>query len=190
MYLLFDTETTGLPKDWNAPADQFPRLVQLGYLWFDENKNLKKSGNHIIKPECFEISKEASDIHGITNDIALEKGENLKDVMNQFVSLLKESKYIIGHNLSYDRKIIRGELIRTGIEYDSSEKIKICTMHSSTKLCKIPGKRGYKWPTLQELHKCLFGEEFEDAHNAVADIQATSLCFWKMMELGIFNDKL
>ncbi len=32
MYLIFDTETTGLPKNYNAPltdADNWPRLVQL-----------------------------------------------------------------------------------------------------------------------------------------------------------------
>ena len=32
MYLIFDTETTGLPKNWKAPLtdfDNWPRMVQL-----------------------------------------------------------------------------------------------------------------------------------------------------------------
>ena len=189
-YLFFDTETTGLPTDWKAPAEQFPRLVQLGYMIFDENKKLLKTGNHIIKPVGFEISKEVSEIHGITNEIALEKGEDLKEVMIMFVEHLNNAKYIIGHNLSYDRKIIRGELMRNGIEYNSDSKIKICTMHSSRNYCKLPGKRGFKIPKLQELHVKLFGEEFENAHNALADVMATVQCFWKMKELGLLIDKL
>ena len=187
MYLFFDTETTGLPKDWNAPADQFPRLVQLAWLIYNEKQELINSGDFIIRPEGFEIPKQASDIHGTTNEIALEKGFDLRKLMISFKMIMEEATYIIGHNLSFDRKIIRGELIRCGIEYDSSEKVKICTMHSSTKYCKLEGKRGYKWPKLQELHKVLFGKEFEGAHDAMADIRATAKCFWELKRLGVIK---
>ena len=187
MYLLFDTETTGLPKDWNAPADQFPRLVQLAFLIYDNKQKTINSENFIIKPKGFEIPKEASKIHGITNEIALKKGIDLGTLLKLFKIVLDETSYIIGHNLSYDRKIIRGELIRCGIEYDSSEKVKICTMHSSTQYCKIQGMRDYKWPKLQELHKVLFGEEFKDAHDAMADTRATAKCFWELKRLGVIK---
>jgi DNA polymerase III epsilon subunit-like protein len=190
MYLFFDTETTGLPLDWNAPAEQFPRLVQLAYLLFDKDKTLYRSDNFIIKPEGFEIPKSVSDLHGITTEIALNEGENLKEILNIFVEHLNNTKYIIGHNLSFDRKIIRGEFIRNSIEYNSDDKIKICTMNSSRKYCNIKGVRGTKLPTLQELHIKLFGKSFEEAHNALADVNATSNCFWKMEELGLLNGKL
>jgi DNA polymerase III epsilon subunit-like protein len=190
MYLFFDTETTGLPLDWKAPAEQFPRLVQLGYMIFDENKKHHITGNHLIKPEGFEIPKSVSDLHGITTEIALNEGENLKEVLARFVEYLNKAKYIIGHNLSFDRKIMRGEFIREHIEYNSDDKIKICTMHSSRKYCNIKGVRGTKLPTLQELHIKLFGKSFEEAHNALADVNATSNCFWKMEELGLLNGKL
>lgn len=187
MYLFFDTETTGLPKDWSASADQFPRLVQLAWLRYDRNGLLTHECDFIIKPDGFVISDEASNIHGITTEIAFAKGLKLKDVLNLFKTYLDENKYIIGHNLSFDRKIVRGEFIRKGIEYDSSEKVKICTMHASTKYCKIEGTRGYKWPKLQELHKVLFGEEFEDAHNAMSDVKATAKCFWELKRLGVIK---
>ncbi|MCK4822288.1 3'-5' exonuclease [bacterium] len=187
MYLFFDTETTGLPKDWNAPADQFPRLVQLAWLTYTPNGHLLNSGDVIIKPEGFEIPEEASNIHGITNKMAINYGEDLKKLLHFFKTKLDDATHIIGHNLSYDRKIIRGELIRCGIEYDSSEKVKICTMHSATKYCKLEGKRGYKWPKLQELHTKLFGKEFEGAHDAMADIRATAKCFWELKRLGVIK---
>ena len=187
MYLFFDTETTGLPKDWKAPADQFPRLVQLAWLTYHENGILIDKHNCVINPNGFTIPDEASKVHGITTEIALKKGANLMDVLIVFLMDLDKATHIIGHNLSYDRKIIRGEFIRCGIEYDSSEKVKICTMHSSTQYCKLEGKRGYKWPKLQELHTKLFGKEFEGAHDAMADIRATAKCFWELKRLGVIK---
>ncbi|MHA7056780.1 hypothetical protein ACWGOQ_0006140 [Aquimarina sp. M1] len=60
---------------------------------------------------------------------------------------------------------------------------KLCTMLTSTNYCKISGNYGYKWPTLSELHIKLFGEDFEGAHDASADIMATEKCFWEMKRL-------
>jgi len=186
-YLFFDTETTGVPKDYKAPAIEWPRMVQLAWLMHNEKREVVDSGNLIIKPEGFKIPKAAADIHGITDEIALEKGTDLKEVLIVFKERLDTAKYIIGHNVSFDRKILRGELIRKEIEYDSSEKIKICTMMLSTKYCAIPNKFGFKWPKLQELHEKLFGEGFEGAHDASADIKATARCFWKLIDLGIIK---
>ena len=52
MYLIFDTETTGLPKSWNAPitdTDNWPRCIQIAWQLHDNmgnivehNKNTKK----------------------------------------------------------------------------------------------------------------------------------------------------
>jgi DNA polymerase-3 subunit epsilon len=58
-------------------------------------------------------------------------------------------------------------------------------MQKSTDYCKLPGRYGYKWPTLSELHITLFGKDFEDAHNAMGDVIATENCFWKLRDLGI-----
>jgi DNA polymerase III epsilon subunit-like protein len=59
-------------------------------------------------------------------------------------------------------------------------------MKNSTQYCRINGRYGeYKWPTLSELHKKLFGYDFEKAHNALADIEATAKCFWKMRGLNL-----
>ncbi len=39
MYLIFDTETTGLPRRWDAPltdSDNWPRAVQIAWQLHDE----------------------------------------------------------------------------------------------------------------------------------------------------------
>ena len=65
-----------------------------------------------------------------------------------------------------------------------NKRISYCTMQASTDFCKIPSHdgRGYKYPKLQELYKKLFGEAFNDAHNAMSDIEATEKCFWVLKE--------
>ena len=58
MYLFFDTETTGLPKNWKAPVtdlSNWPRLVQLAYLLTDGERKKIYGGDFIIKPVGFTI---------------------------------------------------------------------------------------------------------------------------------------
>ena len=91
MYLLFDTETTGLPKNWKAPVtdlNNWPRLVQLAYLFYDNNGNEISAGNHIIKPDGFIIPTDASRIHGISTEKAIQEGKTLLIVLQEFQSLV------------------------------------------------------------------------------------------------------
>ena len=77
MYLFFDTETTGLPKNWKAPVSDtsnWPRLVQLAYLTFSETGVLQKAVDYVVKPEGFSIPADASQIHGITTARANSTG--------------------------------------------------------------------------------------------------------------------
>ena len=56
-------------------------------------------------------------------------------------------------------------------------------------MCKIPGGRGgkFKLPTLTELHEFLFDVPFAEAHNATADVEATTRCFLELIRLNIFT---
>ena len=191
MILFFDTETTGLPKNWKAPVtdlDNWPRLVQLAYLVYDFDGNLIHSCNETIKPNGFTIPIEASNIHGITTDIANQRGSNIEDVFELFSIHLKRAKVIVAHNMAYDEKIIGSEMIRLELENTLDSKEKICTMESSVELCKIDGPYGYKWPKLEELHRFLFNHDFEGAHDALADIQATAKCFWELVKRKDFKN--
>lgn len=191
MYLLFDTETTGLPKNYKAPAtdvDNWPRLVQIAWLIYDNNGNEIDSQDYIIKPEGFTIPVEASNVHGISTERALEEGQDLKSILELFAREIDKADFLIAHNISFDEKIIGAEFIRKDIKSKLFQKKRICTMKSSTNYCKLPGKFGYKWPNLSELHIKLFGKDFAEAHNAAADISATAKCFWKLKELRVILD--
>ena len=182
-YLFFDTETTGTPKDYKAPSsdtDNWPRLVQLGWILTDEQGNVLSEGNHIIKPNGFVIPKDAERVHGISTKYACEHGEPIEDVLDLFMADFSKAKYLVGHNISFDKKIVGAEWIRMGKSDLMSTKTSYCTMEAATDFCKIPGYLGYKWPKLQELYKKLFGCDFDDAHDAMADITATCKCFWEM----------
>lgn len=188
MYLFFDTETTGLPKNWKASVndlDNWPRLVQIAWLQYDKNGNKISSENFIIKPEGFTIPVEASNIHGISTEKALKEGIALKGVLNDFHNLISKSNHLVAHNMNYDEKIMGSEFLRNKMTNIVDTKSKICTMDKSTNFCKIAGPYGYKWPKLQELHFKLFGKEFDGAHNAAADITATADCFWEMRKIGL-----
>ena len=182
MYLIFDTETTGLPLDWKAPLTNFenwPRCVQLAWQIHDDQGRLVDVKNYIIKPEGFNIPFNAEKIHGISTERANKRGIAIKDVLTEFINDLKKSQFIIGHNISFDINIIGCELLRLGLINCLEDFASIDTKNESTEFCAITGGKGgrFKWPTLLELHKKLFNEEFSEAHNASADVEATSRCF-------------
>ena len=115
MYLFFDTETSGLPKNWQAPVtdlNNWPRLVQLAYLVYDADGNRVSEGNYIIKPENFTIPKDASKIHGITNERALKEGIDLEVVLLEFQDLVNKAKFLVAHNMSFDEKVVGAEFLR------------------------------------------------------------------------------
>ena len=187
MYLFFDTETTGLPRNYKAPVsdlNNWPRLVQLAYMLYDDNGNKILEGDHIIKPDGFIIPIEASRIHGISTERANLEGKSILTVLQEFQSLIDEAEYLVAHNMSFDEKIIGAEFLRNRMQDSIASKRKICTMQSTTNFCAIAGPYGYKWPKLSELHYKLFRVGFEEAHNAAVDINATAKCFWELKRLG------
>ncbi|MFC2110429.1 DNA polymerase III subunit alpha, partial [Bacteroidota bacterium] len=59
----------------------------------------------------------------------------------------------------------------------------------TAQMCQIPGGRGgkFKLPTLTELHNYLFGVDFGEAHNATADVEATTRCFFELIRKKKFT---
>ena len=187
-YLFFDTETAGLPHNYNAPikdSDNWPRLVQLAWLLVDEDGIELKRKSAIIYPEGFNIPDEASEVHGITTERAKREGWPLRLVLEEFMKDLESAEKIVGHNVDFDLHIVCAELYRLGLDYDSLfKKSSICTMKNSMNFCAIPNPNsyygGYKWPTLQELYLKLFNRNFDDAHDALSDILATKECYFEL----------
>ena len=193
MYLIFDTETTGLPKKWNAPvsdSDNWPRCIQLAWQLHDETGKLSSNSSFLIKPENFDIPFESEKVHGISTALAMKDGLDLKEVINRFLIDLKKSKYLVGHNVKFDINIIGAELYRLGIvsNFSQLKVIDTCT-EITANLCKLPGGRSgkFKFPTLIELHDFLFRDSFEHAHNASADVEATARSFFELIRTDIFS---
>ena len=188
-YLFFDTETNGLPKNYRAPVtdlDNWPRLVQIGWILMDENKNILDEKEYIINPKDFTIPKHVSDIHRVTQERAELEGLDIIQILQEFKDRINDADYLIGHNIDFDCSIVGAEFIRNNIEYKKLPTM--CTMKSTTDYCKLPGSYGkYKWPKLMELHTKLFGEGFEDAHDAIIDIRATAKCFFELIEREIMS---
>lgn len=187
-YLFFDTETTGVPRNYKAPVSDsinWPRLVQIGWIITDNEGCETKSCNYTIRPEGFTIPAEAAKLHGISTEKALAEGVLLLGVLEEFLDDISKVQNIVGHNIEFDKNIVAAELYRNAMPYHFNQWKSYCTMHSSTNFCAIRGPYGFKWPRLEELYKKLFGCMFDDAHNAFADITATKECFFEMKKRGI-----
>ena len=187
MYLFFDTETTGLPKNWKAPVsdlNNWPRLVQLAYLLFDSNGNQISAGDYIIRPDGFTIPYSASRVHGITTERALREGLDISAVLDTFNSFIEQANFLVAHNMSFDEKIIGSEFLRNSMPNPIPSKRRICTMERTSYFCALYGPYGYIWPKLSELHYKLFKSDFDEAHNAAVDITITAKCFWELRRIG------
>lgn len=187
MYLIFDTETTGLPKRWDAPitdTDNWPRCIQIAWQLHDAMGNLVDHQDYLVRPDGFNIPYDAEQVHGISTELAKQQGAGLDEVLEKFNTALAKAKFIVGQNVGFDVNIMGAEFYRSGIENTLQELpvLDTCTEYTA-ELCRIPGGRGgkFKLPTLTELHEYLFDEPFAEAHNATADVEATTRCFLELV---------
>ena len=188
MYLFFDTETTGIPKNYKAPVsdlENWPRLVQVAWLVTDETGEEISSAEHIVKPNGFTIPADAAKVHGITTDIALARGVDIKTALDAIIKDINLATMLIAHNIAFDEKILGAELLRAGYANYVDAKPRRCTMQSATDFCRLPGPYGFKWPTLNQLHVKLFHESFSDAHRALVDVRACAKCYFELKRLNI-----
>jgi DNA polymerase-3 subunit alpha len=193
MYLIFDTETTGLPKRWNAPitdTNNWPRCIQIAWQLHDDMGHCLEHQDFLIRPDGFNIPYDAEKIHGISTALATEKGEDLAVVLEKFNSALSKAKFVVGQNVGFDLNIMGCEYHRLQVEtpLNNMPVLDTCT-ETTASLCQLPGGRGgkFKLPTLTELHQFLFKTPFAEAHNATADVEATTRCFLELLRKGIFT---
>ncbi|EKB50591.1 DNA polymerase III subunit alpha [Cecembia lonarensis] len=192
MYIIFDTETTGLPRNYDAPMedlDNWPRLVQLAWQLHDAKGNLISNNNFIVKPEGFTIPYNAEKVHGISTERAIKEGHALNKVLQVFHEDVAKAKYLVGHNIGFDINVVGAEFLRKEIPMQLREMAELDTKDLATDFCAIPGGKGgkFKWPTLTELHHKLFGNGFADAHDAAYDVDATAKCFFGLIEQQVIK---
>lgn len=192
MYIVFDTETNGLPPRGASKIDVnvWPRMRQLGYCVYNEKRQLIKEFDNLIIPDGWTIPNEKFFIENApTIEEHFEKGIPLTAALKEFISNLNNSEYLIAHNINFDLSIIGNEMVRMNLKADKKLK-RICTQDASINYCKLPNKNnypGFKWPRLEELHYILFKENFDNAHDAMADVKATARCFFELMDKQIIK---
>lgn len=187
MYLIFDTETTGLPRSWKAPitdVENWPRCVQIAWQLYDEMGTLIEQKDFLIRPDGFDIPFEVEKIHGISTELALQKGHDLAEVIAEFMAAIEKTTFLVGQNVGFDVNVWGCEFHRLeeDLEWTKLKALDTCTEKTAS-LCQLPGGRGgkFKLPNLTELHQYLFQQSFEEAHNATADVEATSRCFLELL---------
>jgi len=193
MYIIFDTETTGLPRDFKAPVtdtSNWPRVVQIAWQLHNDKGELVEHKDFLVRPDGFDIPFDAESVHGISTELAAKYGESLEDVLAQFNSALSKAKFIVGHNVGFDINVTGCEFVRLNADTTmlNMPVLDTCT-EVTANLCQLPGGRGgrFKLPTLSELHHHLFGEKFHEAHNATADVEATTRCFLELIRSGNYS---
>ena len=186
--LFFDTETTGVPRNYKAPAsdlNNWPRLVQIAWLLANDDGTEIESAEYIVKPDGFTIPADAARIHGITTEVALREGAEIRVVLEGILSSLSKVSQLVAHNIDFDEKILGAELLRAGLPNVVETKLRLCTMRSSTDFCRLPGAYGFKWPKLDELHRKLFNKPLAGAHRALVDVRACARCYFELKRLKI-----
>lgn len=182
MYLFFDTETTGTGSS--------ARVTQLAFILTDKDGNIIKEYESLVKPDGWKVPKQKFFIDNNMSTERCEKyGVPIAEVMEHFAEALSKCEYKIAHNIQFDNRMMLNEIKifgATGKAFTS--KNQFCTMLSTVDYCNIPGRFGKpKWPKLIELYVKLFNEEFDGAHDALADVKAMIKCFFKLKEQKIIK---
>lgn len=192
--VVFDTETSGLPKEKNASiyeTDKWPYILQLSFIIYDIERNeIEKEYNKYIKiDDSVVIDEEAYKIHNISRVKLNNEGVKIKEALLEFYNALDITDLCVGHNVSFDKQLIIVEAIRNNIRFNF--KNQYCTMKNGKEICKIErtfpdGKKYYKSPKLIELYNHLFNEEPKNLHDSMADILLCLKCYCKM----VYNNDL
>jgi DNA polymerase-3 subunit epsilon len=171
-YLILDTETDGLYKDFSEPftsLDNWPIIKQLAYIIADNE------GNELVKKNFY-----------------INDPDEKKEILRTLITEIAEYRpVIVGHNIDFDANIIGAEFVRFGYYNHLLDCELICTMSSTVSYCEL---ENFKWPKLQELHFKLFNTSFDGAHDALNDVAATSKCFFYLkkrnFEFESFQNKI
>ena len=200
--LFYDTETTGLP-DFKAPSEapHQPHIVQLAALLVDpDSRQTIASMDVIVRPAGWTIPGEVAAVHGITTERAEAVGVQEKLAVELFMELWFHRPRV-AHNEQFDARIIRIALMRHQnhvVEEWAKPMPDVwkeggaeCTARLATPICAIPptdrmravGRFHHKTPNLGEAYRHFTGRDLENAHSAMADVQACRDVYFAIQDM-------
>lgn len=174
--LIFDTETTGLPKSRQPSSkgpNNWPHIVSISWVILNADTNtVEKEQSYIVKPLGWIIPEDSIKIHGITNEKANAQGTDLAKIMGEF--LAETYDMLVAHNLEFDFNVLHNA-IQWDLElpFSSLYRKMCCTMELSRDICKIRTTFGsYKSPKLSELYEYVFKKSpnKESLHTSIYDV--------------------
>ena len=169
-YIAFDFETSGLPKGRKPltpeTLGQYDtcRAVSISAARFSSRGRLIDTFDAMVYPSDFEIGAGSVAIHGITEDMAKSKGRSFIQVFTDFMTFIgPRTKTLIAHNAKFDTGVLRSEMMRHNIDLSLIEDLNFhCTLELYRDRFLKPIKLGV-------LYEEIFGHQFENAHNSLAD---------------------
>lgn len=190
-FLLFDTETTGLPKSREPAikaADNWPHLVSIAWMVV-ENDKILKSEYHIVRP-LWDIPADSVKIHGISKEKALAEGSPLSEVMMKFLE--EEHDMMIAHNMNFDYNVLINAIMwDLKLVVPPDFKPRFCTMEAMRNIMCLPfaNGRGYKPPKLSELYEYVTNRPVQklQLHNSMYD---TQLLYEIILESSILRARI
>jgi DNA polymerase-3 subunit epsilon len=150
----FDLETTGL----NISND---RIVEISILKIFPNGN-KESKTWLVNPEIL-IPLEASNIHGITDDIVKDK-PNFKIIAHDVKSMINNCDLAGFNSNKFDIPLLAEELLRSKIDFSLKNVLTIDVQNIFHKM---------EQRTLSAAYKFYCGKSLDNAHSSKADTLAT-----------------
>jgi DNA polymerase-3 subunit epsilon len=188
VYLVVDTETHDLPRNWRSPVtdlENWPRVVQAAWLEFDASGTETGRSSYLVQPVGFEISPGAQAVHGISTAVAARDGMALTSVLDELGPAIARAQVVIAHNIDFDATVLSAEFLRAGRPDVLATAVRFCTMKESATYCNLPGNYGPKWPKLEELHQHLFSFPPRSTHDALADATTCARCFFELKRRGV-----
>ena len=169
-YIAFDFETSGLPKGrkpvTRETLGQYDtcRAVSLSAARFSSRGRLVDTFDAMILPTDFTISPGSVAIHGITEEMAKSKGRSFVQVFADFMTFIgPRTKTLVAHNAKFDTSVLQSEMLRHDIDLSLIDDLNFrCTL-------ELYRERFLKPIRLGVLYEEIFGEQFENAHNSLAD---------------------
>jgi DNA polymerase-3 subunit epsilon len=169
MIIFIDTETTGLPRAGNDFTIQ-PGIVEIAAIRYGD---APATQSWLINPEISAWDEGAIKTHGITPDQVIDC-PTLYTVLPQLAAFMVGATAWGGYNVPFDQRVLWHQLMRYGMEMRFPwPPAVIDVMHMARDYLVTQGKRGHKFPKLIDAYELIIGKPLENAHSAMADIEAT-----------------
>lgn len=157
--IAFDLETTGL----NTQEDY---ILQIALIRFDSQTFEELAAKSwYIKPEKdFTINEEAAEKIGFTKEFILQNGVSLKDIWDEAVAFIGDDDMLSYNGIHFDIPMLYNNLTRSNLNFDFSNRkfYDAYVIERKRFSCK-----------LIDTYKRYTGKDFEQAHDAYNDTQAT-----------------